>query len=58
MRSALAQLNSTVGAFEQKFVKIDAAVSRAKVADADLLVFSEMAATGPASRFLRKVSQP
>ena len=41
MRLTLAQLNFTVGAFEQTFAKIDAAVGRAKAADADLLEVSQ-----------------
>ncbi len=46
MRIALAQLNFTVGAFEGNFAKIAAAVARARVEQADLVVFSELAATG------------
>jgi NAD+ synthetase len=46
MRIALAQLNFTVGAFDANFAKIVGAVERARVADADLVVFSEMATTG------------
>jgi NAD+ synthetase len=46
MRLALAQLNFTVGAFEGNFAKISGAVERARAAGADLVVFSEMAATG------------
>ena len=46
MRLVLAQLNFTVGAFDLNFAKIDAAVAQAKAADANLIVFSEMAATG------------
>ncbi len=46
MRLALAQLNFTVGAFDRNFVKIADAVTRAAAAGADLVIFSEMAATG------------
>jgi NAD+ synthetase len=46
MRIALAQLDFTVGAFEANFAKIRDAVARAESAAADLVVFSEMAATG------------
>src|SRR6266850_4994279 len=46
MRLVLAQLNFTVGAFEANFAKINAAVGQARAADAGLIVFSEMAATG------------
>jgi NAD+ synthase (glutamine-hydrolysing) len=46
MRLVLAQLNFTVGAFEANFAKINAAVAQARTADAGLIVFSEMAATG------------
>jgi NAD+ synthase (glutamine-hydrolysing) len=46
MRLVLAQLNFTVGAFEGNFAKINAAVAQAGAADAGLIVFSEMAATG------------
>jgi NAD+ synthetase len=46
MRLALAQLNFTVGAFETNFHKIREAVGRAVAARADLVVFSELAATG------------
>lgn len=46
MRLALAQLNFTVGAFERNFEKIAGAVARAHNADADLVVFSELATTG------------
>jgi predicted amidohydrolase len=46
MRLVLAQLNFTVGAFEGNFAKISAAVAQAKAAEAGLVVFSEMAATG------------
>ncbi|MEO8483942.1 MAG: NAD+ synthase [Acidobacteriota bacterium] len=46
MRLALAQLNFTVGAFDASFAKIEAAVTRAREAGADLLVLTELAATG------------
>jgi len=46
MRLVLAQLNFTVGAFEANFAKISGAVAQAKAAEGDLIVFSEMAATG------------
>jgi NAD+ synthase (glutamine-hydrolysing) len=46
IRLALAQLNFTVGAFEQNFAKIATAVARAVDTEADLVVFSEMATTG------------
>jgi NAD+ synthetase len=46
MRIALAQLDFMVGAFEANFAKIRDAVARAEAAAADLVVFSEMAATG------------
>jgi NAD+ synthetase len=46
MRLALAQLNFTIGAFEDNFRKIADAVAAAREADADLVVFSELAATG------------
>jgi NAD+ synthase (glutamine-hydrolysing) len=45
-RVALAQLNFTVGAFESNYAKMAAAVMRAREARADLVVFSELAATG------------
>ena len=46
VRIALAQLNLTVGAFDDNFQKIAGAVEQAKVATADLVVFSELATTG------------
>jgi NAD+ synthetase len=46
MRLALAQLNFTVGAFDANFSKMADAVTKATAAGADLLVFSELAATG------------
>jgi NAD+ synthetase len=46
MRLALAQLNVTVGAFDANFAKIEAAVRCARDAGADLLVLTELAATG------------
>ena len=46
MRIALAQLNFTVGAFDANFARMEQAVARAREAAADLVVFSELAATG------------
>lgn len=46
MRLALAQLNFTVGAFDANFTKIADAIRRAEAAEADLIVFSELATTG------------
>src|SRR5689334_9302296 len=46
MRLALAQLDFTIGAFDDNFLKIRAAVEQAAAARADLVVFSEMATTG------------
>jgi NAD+ synthase (glutamine-hydrolysing) len=46
MRLALAQLDFTVGAFDANFEKIRTAVAQAGSAGAELVVFSEMAATG------------
>ena len=46
MRLALAQLNFTVGAFDDNFQKMARAAGRAIEADADLAVFSELATTG------------
>jgi NAD+ synthetase len=46
MRLAIAQLNFTIGAFDHNFAKIAAAVSRATTAQADLVVFTELATTG------------
>ena len=46
MRLALAQLNFTVGAFDANFERMRAAIARARAAGADLVVFSELAATG------------
>jgi NAD+ synthase (glutamine-hydrolysing) len=46
MRIALAQLNFTVGAFEENSEKIIAALSRAKKEKADLIVFSELSVCG------------
>src|SRR5437667_9845650 len=46
MRLALAQLNFTVGAFDANFAKIDAAVARARAANAGRIRFSETATTG------------
>jgi len=45
MRFGFAELNFTVGAFEQNLAKIGAATVRAAAADSDLLLFSEMATT-------------
>jgi NAD+ synthetase len=46
MRIALAQLDFTVGAFEANFTKMRGAIEQGGAAHADLVVFSEMAATG------------
>ena len=46
MRIALAQLNYTVGAFEENSEKIIAAISRAKQEKADVVVFSELCVCG------------
>jgi predicted amidohydrolase len=47
MRLALAQLNFTIGAFDQNFAtKIAAAVARGSTAEGDLIVFTELATTG------------
>ena len=46
MRIALAQLDFTVGAFEANYTKIRGAVGQAEQAGSDLVVFSELAATG------------
>jgi len=46
MRLALAQLNYRIGAFDSNLARMRAAVERAAAARADLVVFSEMAATG------------
>jgi NAD+ synthase (glutamine-hydrolysing) len=46
MRIALAQLNYTVGAFDENLRRIESAVARARAEDADLVVFSELAGTG------------
>jgi NAD+ synthase (glutamine-hydrolysing) len=46
MRIALAQLNFTIGDFDGNFRLIEAAVTRASAAEADLVVFSELATTG------------
>jgi NAD+ synthetase len=46
MRIALAQLNFTIGAFEANFSRMRDAVARARAGAADLVVFSELAATG------------
>ncbi len=46
MRLALAQLNFTIGAFDANFATIAAVVTRAREAAADLLVLTELAATG------------
>ena len=46
MRVALAQLNYTVGAFENNFEKIADAVNRATSGGADLLLLTELATTG------------
>ncbi|MFO7302208.1 MAG: NAD+ synthase [Acidobacteriota bacterium] len=46
MRLLLAQLNFTVGAFDDNFTKMAAAVEHARAHGADLVVFSELATTG------------
>jgi NAD+ synthetase len=46
MRIALAQLNFTVGAFDANFARMREAIANARVERADLVVFSELAATG------------
>ena len=46
MRIALAQLNFTIGAFEQTYRQIRSAVDRARAAGAHLAVFTELATTG------------
>jgi NAD+ synthase (glutamine-hydrolysing) len=46
MRLLLAQLNFTVGAFDQNFAKMAAAVAEGAACGADLVVFSELATTG------------
>ena len=46
MRIALAQLNFTVGAFDRTYDQVRDAVTRARAAQADLVVFSELATTG------------
>jgi NAD+ synthase (glutamine-hydrolysing) len=46
MRIALAQLNFTIGAFEQTYRQIRAAVDRARGAGAQMAVFTELATTG------------
>ena len=46
MRVALAQLNFTVGAFEQNYAKMAAAYRDAASAGADLVVFTELGTSG------------
>jgi NAD+ synthase (glutamine-hydrolysing) len=46
MRLALAQLDFTVGAFDENYRKIAEAIARARRAGAGLVVFSELATTG------------
>ena len=46
MRIAIAQINFTVGAFEANFARMRNAVAQAHAGGADLVVFSELAATG------------
>lgn len=46
MRLAIAQINFTVGAFEANFARMRDAVEQARQGGADLVVFSELAATG------------
>ncbi len=56
MRVALAQLNFTVGAFDQNYRKIADAASKAIAAGADLLLLSELATTGYPPRDLLTLS--
>jgi NAD+ synthetase len=46
IRIALAQQNYTIGAFEQNYQKMAAAIATARKSDAELVIFSELAATG------------
>lgn len=46
MKICLAQLNYTIGDFEQNTLKISEAIQEAKVAGADLVLFSELAVCG------------
>jgi NAD+ synthetase len=46
MRIAIAQINFTIGAFEANFARMRDAVGQAREGGADLIVFSELAATG------------
>ncbi len=46
MRIALAQLNYTIGAFEENSGKIIQAIARAKKEKADVVVFSELCVCG------------
>lgn len=57
MKIALAQLNFHIGNFEQNEKKILKAISQAKSADADLIVFAELAIGGyPAKDLLRNAA--
>ena len=56
MRVALAQLNFTVGAFDENYRKIADAVSNATGSGADLLLLSELATTGYPPRDLLTLS--
>lgn len=57
MKIALAQLNYTVGDFENNKVKIINSINRAKSQEVDLLVFAEQAISGtPAYDLLNKVT--
>ncbi len=56
MRLTIAQLNFTVGAFDANFARMRAAVAAAEAAASDLVIFSELAATGYPPRDL--VTQP
>lgn len=57
MRIAIAQLNYTIGAFENNKLKIMDAVQRAKADGADLVVFAEQSISGaPAYDLLNKVN--
>jgi NAD+ synthase (glutamine-hydrolysing) len=57
MRLLLAQLNSTVGAFEQNFSKMAAAVAEGQAKGAELVVFPELATTGYPPRDLLRHSR-
>ncbi len=46
MRIAVAQIDYTIGAFEANFEAMAAAVARARAAQVDLVVFTELATVG------------